>query len=78
MKKRKFLRLLMLFGIWTIALSMVAQESRLIRGTVVATNGDALPGVNIIVKGTTIGTLFCIDTNNQILAVKHHALVPKS
>jgi len=66
MKKRKFLRLLMLFGIWAIALSMVAQESRLIRGTVVSTSGEALPGVNIIVKGTTVGTVTDIDGIYQL------------
>ena len=57
MKKRKFLRLLMLLGLWAGSLSMYAQESRLIRGQIISTNGEVLPGVNIIVKGTTIGTV---------------------
>lgn len=66
MKKREFLRLLMLLGLWAGSLSMYAQESRLIRGKVVSTTGEELPGVNIIIKGSTTGTITDITGNYQI------------
>ena len=47
--------------LWTISLSFLflfvkAQERTLI-GKVVDENSEGLPGVNIIIKGTTIGTI---------------------
>lgn len=66
MKKRKFLRLLMFLGLWAGGLYMYAQESSLIRGHVVSVTGEDLPGVNIIIKGTTIGTITDINGSYQL------------
>lgn len=66
MKKREMLRLLMLFGLWAGSMLMYAQESRLIRGKVVSPSGEELPGVNIMVKGTTVGTITDINGDYQI------------
>lgn len=66
MKKREILRLLMLFGLWAGSMLMYAQESRLIRGKVVSSSGEEIPGVNIMVKGTTVGTITDINGDYQI------------
>ncbi len=66
MKKREILRVLMLFGLWAGSMLMYAQESRLIRGKVVSSSGEEIPGVNIMVKGTTVGTITDINGDYQI------------
>ncbi|MBN2639522.1 MAG: TonB-dependent receptor [Bacteroidales bacterium] len=59
---RKFKLLLFLF---LIPLTLVAQE-RLISGTVVDEKGEILPGVNVIVKGTTNGAITNMEGVYQI------------
>ncbi len=66
MKKREILRFLMLLGLWTSSVLTFAQESRLIKGRVLSSTGEALPGVNIIVKGTTNGTITDINGDYQL------------
>ncbi|MFA9391526.1 MAG: SusC/RagA family TonB-linked outer membrane protein [Prolixibacteraceae bacterium] len=41
-------------------------QGRQITGTVSDQNGETIPGVNVIVKGTTIGTISSIDGNYSI------------
>lgn len=65
MRKRKIFRMLFILGIWAFGLSALAQD-RLITGTVVDSNGEELPGVNIIIKGTTTGTVTDFDGNFQL------------
>src|SRR5690349_7860077 len=51
-------RIILLFGVaWALTLSAYAQE-RVVTGKVTSTeDGAALPGVNVLVKGTTQGTV---------------------
>lgn len=58
--------LLMLFLAGTSTL--LAQSS--ISGTVKDQNGELIPGVNIILKGTTIGTSSDFDGNYEIKNIK--------
>src|SRR5690606_15351495 len=47
---------LLLMSMFVSVVSVFAQ-GRTVRGTVTEANGDGLPGVNIVVKGTTTGTV---------------------
>ncbi|MEQ9442194.1 MAG: SusC/RagA family TonB-linked outer membrane protein [Cyclobacteriaceae bacterium] len=44
----------------------VQAQSRALTGTVADTKGEAIPGVNVLVKGTTQGTITDIDGNYQL------------
>lgn len=73
MKKR-------LSGILTLLLVLVvqisfAQEAQMITGTVVDDSGMPLPGVNVVVRGTTDGTQTDFDGNYNILARPQDFLV---
>jgi TonB-linked SusC/RagA family outer membrane protein len=61
-KKRTMLALFFFLSVSFVALS---QEIR-VTGTVTDTNGDPLPGVNIVVQGTTTGTITNVDGNYSI------------
>ena len=50
-----FLSVVFLFGILSNSLHAQQQQDRIITGTVTSTSGDPLPGVNIVIKGTSIG-----------------------
>ncbi len=53
--------------------STVAQQpGKVITGTVVAAEGEKLPGVNIIIKGTTIGTITDVDGNYSLVVPEEH------
>src|SRR5690606_7734190 len=57
----KYLLLLLLLFLWD-----VAHAQRTITGQVTSElYGESLPGVNILVEGTTIGTITDIDGNYQ-------------
>lgn len=43
-----------------------AQQSKTVKGTVTASSGEVLPGVTVLVKGTTIGAITDIDGNYSI------------
>ena len=47
----------------------VAQQQKSVSGKVTGSQGDALPGVTVIVKGTTIGTVTNADGNYTVLNV---------
>ena len=66
MKKREILKLFMLLGLWAVSMLAYAQESRIVRGHVVSISGDELPGVNILIKGTTTGTISDVNGDYQI------------
>ncbi len=58
---------LMLLGIGIIGMLSVEAQVRRINGTVVSTeDGNGIPGVSIVVKGTTLGTITNIDGDYQI------------
>lgn len=48
------------------ALSFSQQEEKLITGTVIATSGEILPGVAVVLKGTTTGGITNAEGNYQL------------
>jgi TonB-dependent starch-binding outer membrane protein SusC len=58
LQKRRFLRLFptMLMALMLSAAMLQAQDENTITGTVTDETGSAMPGVNILVKGTSVGT----------------------
>ncbi|NLR94332.1 SusC/RagA family TonB-linked outer membrane protein [Flammeovirga agarivorans] len=58
----KSLRLLMVIGLFMCSLSSYAQN-RIIKGHVTDETGSGTPGVNIVITGTTIGTVTDISGN---------------
>lgn len=63
---RQFSRLLVVFAA-LVLLSFQVNGQRIVRGTVTASDtGETLPGVNVVVKGTTRGTITGIDGDYQI------------
>ena len=44
----------------------VAQQEKVITGTVTDDQGESLPGVNVVVQGTTIGTITDLDGNFEL------------
>jgi TonB-linked SusC/RagA family outer membrane protein len=62
MKKNNFLRLFFLLFLSAVFSLAQGQEGHVVRGTVTsASDGMPLPGVNIIIKGTTTGTITNVD-----------------
>ncbi|MFA8435276.1 MAG: SusC/RagA family TonB-linked outer membrane protein [Marinifilaceae bacterium] len=55
--------------------SLEQNQQKLIQGKVTDKNGDALPGVNIIIKGTATGTTTNIDGNYQLNAPTNSTLI---
>ena len=53
--------MLYVIGIWAFGMLAYAQNGSLISGTVVDETGEPLPGVNIVIKGTTSGSVTDID-----------------
>ena len=71
-KLRGFLTLLLVLVVQTV---FAQQEEKSISGTVVDETGMPLPGVNIIIKGTTTGVQTDFDGNFTILASEGDILV---
>ncbi|MDR8391978.1 SusC/RagA family TonB-linked outer membrane protein [Aliifodinibius sp. S!AR15-10] len=67
-------RYLLLLGFLSICMVSHAQDYQL-RGKVIDTGGEALPGVNIIKKGTADGTSTTIDGQYQISVSESDTLV---
>ncbi|GAO31190.1 SusC/RagA family TonB-linked outer membrane protein [Geofilum rubicundum] len=65
LNKRRNLRTVLLTLLMAISISAFAQEIS-VSGTVVDTEGEPLPGVNIIIKGTTTGAVSDFDGNFQL------------
>lgn len=67
--------------IWFLALTLVLfspflfAQNRTVSGTVTDANGDALPGVSVVVKGTNNGTQTDFDGKYQIQAAQNQVLV---
>jgi TonB-linked SusC/RagA family outer membrane protein len=53
--------LLAIFLVWTLVLQDVQAQSFSLRGTVSTDAGESLPGVNVLVKGTSSGTVTDAD-----------------
>ena len=71
--KTKFIRFL------TLSLVLLSQflfaQDKIVSGTVTDSNGEALPGVSVIVKGTKIGTQTDFDGKYQIQSSPNQYLV---
>ncbi|MBN2166473.1 MAG: TonB-dependent receptor [Marinilabiliaceae bacterium] len=67
MRKIELLRLLFLFVSCAFVTMAFAQQKHTVTGKVSDSNGEALPGVNIIIKGTTIGAVSDMDGNYQLV-----------
>ncbi len=65
--------LVSLFALFVCALGTYAQS--VVKGTVVDVSGASLPGVSVVVKGTTVGTITNIDGEYTIQAVSRDVLV---
>jgi TonB-dependent starch-binding outer membrane protein SusC len=67
MKMRNYLsRGLALVGILMLSVMAFAQQARTVKGKVTDEKGEAIPGVNVSIQGTTIGTITDIDGNYVI------------
>jgi TonB-dependent receptor len=66
----KTLLLLFIFITTTFA---VSAQSNLIKGTVTDESGEALPGVNVVVKGTVTGTATNLDGNYELVVLEKDA-----
>src|SRR5690554_752732 len=66
MRKREIFRMLMIVGVWAFGLLAYAQQSSLVTGNVVDQDGEPIPGVNIIIKGTSTGSVSDFDGNFQL------------
>jgi TonB-dependent SusC/RagA subfamily outer membrane receptor len=59
-------RCLAFLAVLVLSMAAIAQDSRTITGKVTDSNGDPLPGANIVVKGTTSGVVTDLEGNYQI------------
>lgn len=67
MKKNNFLCVFFVFLMATFSGQLFAQEGQTVRGKVTsAADNSPLPGVNIVVQGTTIGTITDIEGNYEL------------
>ena len=64
--KRKTLLMLVATLLLCFTGSMNAQNSNLVQGTIIDGTGDPLPGVSVLIKGSSNGTITDIDGNFQI------------
>jgi TonB-dependent starch-binding outer membrane protein SusC len=60
-KQSTFLKVLFLFLVWAFSANAFAQEVKITGKVTDAIDGSSLPGVSIVVKGTTTGTVTDID-----------------
>jgi TonB-linked SusC/RagA family outer membrane protein len=67
----KLCTILFVFLFWTV--SAQSQEKTTITGTITNNAGESLPGVTIVVKGTTTGTVSDIDGNYTLNNVPNNA-----
>ena len=52
-------------------------QEKTITGKIISSSGESLPGVSIIIEGTTIGTITDIDGNFVLKAAPGNVLVVK-
>lgn len=73
--KMKYLQqVLLMMLVWFIPFGAMAQSYSL-KGTVVDNKGITIPGVNILIKGTTNGVATDIDGNFELIVDKGNVLV---
>ncbi len=59
--RKKLFQCLVIAVVFLISATTMAQTSRVVTGAVTDSEGYTLPGVNVVVQGTTIGTITDID-----------------
>ncbi len=76
-KKSKFIVLatLLIYFLACATTGVFAQNSQLVTGEVKSTTGERLPGVTVVVKGTTQGTVTDLDGKFQINVSKKDAVL---
>lgn len=63
---RSLLLLLLFLGTQSVSTTLYAQAQRKVMGVVTDNKGESIPGVNVLVKGTTIGAITDLDGNYSI------------
>lgn len=66
MKKNIFLFKLVFTCLFALSVSGIAAQQMVVKGVVVSKSGESLPGVNILIKGTTNGTVTDFDGRYSI------------
>ncbi|MDP4208385.1 MAG: TonB-dependent receptor [Bacteroidota bacterium] len=70
-KQLKMAKIILLLCLWTISTWQLLAQDVQVQGKVTdASNGEALPGVSVIIQGTTRGTVTTVDGNYTISASK--------
>ena len=59
-----------LMGVISFFLTNVMAQERTIYGKVVDENNEGLPGVNIVIKGTTQGTITAVDGTYRFASIE--------
>ena len=63
-KQLKMAKIILLLCLWTISTWQLLAQDVQVQGKVTdASNGEALPGVSVIIQGTTRGTVTTVDGN---------------
>lgn len=62
----------------TVVSSIIQQEGRTISGTVTDEQGNSIPGANILIKGTSIGTISDMNGNFEILVPSNQNILQVS
>lgn len=80
-KKRKketwgrFVLLFLLLGINAVAIAGGVPDGKMIKGTVTDENGQGMPGVSVVIQGTTSGTSTNVDGEFSLLVPENSILV---
>jgi len=67
--------LIILFSLLSFPANVMAQSTKAVKGKVIARSGEALPGVTIIVKGTTTGTVTDIEGNYTLTVANPNSIL---
>lgn len=69
-----FRKIIIIFSVFLLSINLIGQEMTL-RGKVVSSDNQPLPGVTISVKGTTTGTISDIDGNYVLPNIPNEAVL---
>ncbi len=65
-KSKRMLKILLLITLFAFVFAFSAMAQRTVSGKVTDDSGEVLPGVNVVVKGTTTGTTTDLDGNFRL------------
>ena len=66
---------IVLFSLLSLPANVMAQSTKTVKGKVIAKSGEALPGVAIVIKGTTSGTVTDFDGNYTLVGAKPNSIL---